>query len=399
MKQNILWTAFALCAISYGFGGMASTLMSAYLPDAVPELLGGPVSEARMGEVGAYINAMALYGWMVGGLIFGGISDRIGRKKVLVLVTALYGLATILVAFADNWPILLLYRFLSGMGVGGVLLITTVYLSEIWPEKNRPVALGILAISFPVGIVATGGLAVLFPNWRDAFWLGLVPLANAGLIGFLLPESTPWATLDRQEHAPYKVIFAPQYRSALLSGALIFGAVLIGLWGIFSWLPTWVQSLMPLGSDGQKERGIAMMLLGIGGIVGGTFSGFLMRRFGSRVTLMGTFGGLIATCSLLFLTNKTFTPIIYLETAALSLFFGISQGALSGYIPGLFPTNIRASASGFCFNVGRFFTATAVFFVGALVTLLGGFGNALLSFSLMFLVALLATYFYTIKTN
>lgn len=286
-------------------------------------------------------------------------------------------------------------ELIATMGVGGVLLITTVYIAEIWPEKNRPVALGILAIAFPVGIVATGGLTVLFQNWRDAFWLGLVPVANAVLIGFLLPESAQWATLDRQDHATYKAVFAPQYRSALLSGALIFGAVLIGLWGIFSWLPTWVQSLMPLGSDGQKERGIAMMLLGIGGIVGGTFSGFLMRRFGSRATLMGTFGGLIAACSLLFLTNKSFTPIIYLETAALSLFFGISQGALSGYIPGLFPTNIRASASGFCFNVGRFFTATAVFFVGALVAFLGGFGNALLSFSLMFLVALLATYFHT----
>ena len=108
---------------------------------------------------------------------------------------------------------------------------------------------------------------------------------------------------------------------------------------------------------------------------------------------MLTFIGLIGACCLLFLTNKTFTPIIYVETALLTLCFGISQGSLSSYIPELFPTVIRATATGFCFNVGRFFTATAVFFVGALVTAFGGFGNALLAFSVTFIVALGMAYF------
>ena len=79
--------------------------------------------------------------------------------------------------------------------------------------------------------------------------------------------------------------------------------------------------------------------------------------------------------------------------AVLAFFFGISQGALAVYIPQLFPTVIRASATGFCFNVGRLFTGTVVFFIGALVVLLGGYGNAIFIFSFVFLIGLTATCF------
>lgn len=385
--------AFLLCTISYLFCGTASTIMSTYLPNAISELLNEQITEAKLGEVGAYINAISLYGWMFGGILFGILADKIGRKKVLVLSTALYGFATILVVFVPNWYILLLFRFFSGMGVGGVLLLATVYISEIWPEKTRPIFLGFLAIAFPVGIVGTGAITVLFSNWRDAFWLGTIPVIDAALIWFLLPESPKWQKQDKSEGVVYKSIFQSEYRKNLVVGSLIFGAVLIGLWGIFSWLPTWVQSLLPAGQDGQKERGLTMMLLGIGGIIGGSFSGFLIKSLGNRNTLMLTFAGLIVACGLLFLTNSSFSAVVYFEIALLALFFGVSQGSLSSYIPELFPTKIRATATGFCFNIGRLFTATAVFFVGALVTFFGGFGNALLSFSVFFVLAILATFF------
>ena len=379
--------------ITYLFGGTVSTLMSASLPVAVPELLGGNVSEARLGEVGAYISAVFIYGWMFGGLLFGIVSDRIGRKKVLIFVTLLYGIATLLTVFVQNWYVLMAYRFITGMGVGGVLLIATVYISEIWAEKTRPIALGILAVAFPIGIVTTGGLTVSFSSWRESFWLGLIPISVAILMLFLLPESTQWTQIEKSKKVSYSTIFEPLYRKNLVTGSLIFGSVLIGLWGIFSWIPTWIQTLLPIGQNGQQERGISMMLLGSGGILGGILSGFLIKYFGSRKTLIFTFLGCILACSILFLSNQEFNKIIYLQTAFLSLFFGISQGALSSYIPDLFPTIIRATASGFCFNFGRFFTATAVFFVGTMVAFFGGFSNALLSFSLVFLIALITAYF------
>nr|WP_295932390.1 MFS transporter [uncultured Dyadobacter sp.] len=384
------WLAFALCVVSYTLSGTVSTLMSVYLPVAIPELNGGAVSEARLGEIGAYVNAIFLYGWMTGGLLFGIVSDRIGRVKSLTLVTALYGLSTCLVTIVPDWYTLLAARFLTGMGVGGVLLISTVYISEIWDARTRAVILGILAVCFPVGIVTTGSLNLLFSDWRTAFGIGAIPVVAAVLIFMLAPESDQWRLVRKGDNSR-EGIFDEKNRPNLVTGSLIFGSVLIGLWGIFSWLPTWAQTLLSAGQDGQQERGLIMILLGMGGITGGIFSGILMNRFGKRNTLMATFATCVVMCGVLFVTNRTFSGIIYIETAMLAFCFGISQGALSSYIPELFPVAVRGTATGFCFNVGRFFTATAVFFIGSLVAVLGGFGNALLVFSIPFLVALYVT--------
>lgn len=388
-KNNL---AFAICMLCYLLGGTFATLMSVYLPVAIPELLNKKVYEQELGEIGAYLGSAFLYGWTIGGLLLGVVSDKIGRVKAFALSAGLCGLFTFLVVFVPNWQTLMVYRFLTGMGVGGILLISTVYIAEIWQENTRPVAVGILAVAFPIGIVLTGGLNVFFAHWRDAFWLGILPVILSLVAFFFLPESTRWRQSKRTDYQSTGNIFSPENRRNTLIGSFTFGSVLVGLWGLFSWIPTWIQSLLTGTSDGQKERGLTMMLLGIGGIIGGSFSGFLIKKLGTRHTLMLTFLGCIVASGLLFLTNSTFSPIIYAETAFLSLFFGISQGALSSYIPELFPTNIRATATGFCFNIGRFFTATAVFFVGTLVSLLGGFSNALLVFSVTFLVAFTTVY-------
>ncbi|GAB4000313.1 MFS transporter [Spirosoma daeguense] len=379
------WFAFSLCSLSYLLGGTASTLMATFLPVAVPELLGKSVSQTQLGDVGAYISAAFLYGWMAGGLVFGLVSDRIGRARAVAFVTLLYGGAMMLTVSATSWQILILYRFLTGAGVGGVLLLTTVYFSETWPEKSRAVVLGILAVMFPVGIVATGGLNAGLVPWRQAFWLGAVPVLVSLLMFVRLPESENWLRLRQQPQT--EKAWSSADRTNLFTGVLIFGTVLIGLWGTFSWIPTWVQSLLPVGQTGGRERGLTMMLLGMGGIVGGMLSGVLIGRLGSRLTLLLTFAGCAGGCALLFLSNRQFSPIIYAETAFVALFFGISQGALSSIIPALFSVRIRATAAGISFNIGRFFTATAVFFVGTMVAALGGFGNALLVFSIAFLVA------------
>jgi MFS family permease len=390
--------AFLLCMLCYLFGGTVSTLVSVYLPVAVPELLGKPVSEQELGDTGAYLNSAFIFGWVLGGLLLGVLSDKIGRVKTLAFSAGLYGLFTLLVVWAGNWQTLLVYRFLAGMGVGGVLLISTVYISEIWQAGSRPVALGMLAVSFPVGIVLAGSLNMLFAHWREAFWLGILPLILAGLTLFFLPESRKWQQLKKSDNLQDDAL-PPGYGKNLLTGSVIFGAVLVGLWAIFSWLPTWVQSLLHGISDGQNERGITMMLLGTGGMVGGSFSGFLVQKLGNRRTLLLTFSGCLGACCLLFLTNSRFSSFVYAETAFLALFFGVSQGALSNYIPALFPTAVRATATGFCFNIGRFFTGIAVFFVGSLVVFFGGFGKALLAFSAAFLIAFLMAFFTKDKTE
>jgi MFS family permease len=168
--------------------------------------------------------------------------------------------------------------------------------------------------------------------------------------------------------------------------------MLIGLWAIFSWVPTWIQSLIS-GSDAQKERGLSMMMLGMGGLIGGFISGWLVNAIGKRKAMILCFAACSLFSFILFKTNSGFNPIIYGEIAILAFFFGASQGVLSVYIPNMFPTSVRGAATGFCFNIGRIFTATAVLFVGVLVTILGGYGNALFLFSLVFIIGLTVSYF------
>jgi len=377
------WYSLVLCLLAYGLAGVISTVMSAYLPNIVKELSQEEISTDNLGSIGSYLSSVFLFGWMTGGIIFGIISDKIGRKPNLIIATFLSGLFTILSGHIHDLELLLIFRFITGMGVGGVLLISTIYIAEIWEDKTKPIILGILAVFFPIGIICSGALTMWFADWRDAFNIGIFSVL-VSLLMTTIPEVSVWNKFDKIKEVN---LLPNKYKSNLLFGIIIFGSVLIGLWAIFSWIPTWIQSILPLGQNGQNERGTVMMLLGFGGILGGSISGILVKYLDTRITLLLTFMGCFLSSCVLFLTNKNFSEIIYFEVALLSFFLGLSQGSLSSYIPSLFPTSIRATATGLCFNIGRFFTASAVFFIGNLVVFLGGFHIALMIFSLFFIIA------------
>jgi MFS family permease len=384
----LLWATFIICFFGNILGGTISTLMSVYLPVVVRTLL-GDVSE-ELNYVSGYINALYLVGWAFGGFSWGIISDRIGRAKALALCMGCYGLFTSLIHFANSWEQVVVLRLISGFGVGGVLVISATFLSEIWPQRSRSIIIGIVSIGFPIGVFSAGLINYIVSDWRQAFLAGLIPFTLALLSLWLLKESDRWR--ESKKASSTQVNFTQDVKSDLFKGAIIFGTMLIGLWAIFSWLPTWVQSLLTT-SDGQTERGLTMMLLGAGGLSGGFFSGWISNALGVRRAMMLCFFGCICMSVLLFGLNTTFSTIIYVETAALALFFGISQGLLSIYIPQLFPVQIRATATGICFNVGRLLTAIAVFFVGTLVIAVGGYGNTILIFSTVFLIGFVTLYF------
>lgn len=377
------WWAFALCFLSNVLAGLSSTLTSVYLPVMVAELRGGDASQA-LSQVSAYINALYFVGWAIGGMTWGWIGDRIGRSRALALAVGMYGSFTFLKGFASSWEMMLVFQFFCGFGVGGVLVLNTTLLAEIWPEKSRAVFIGVLSIGFPVGIFSAGAMNYLVGSWRHGFMIGAVPMALGVLSYATLRESERWCAA---RSAPEAVRPAwREHRSSLLNGSVIFGCMLIGMWAIFSWLPTWVQTLLPAGSDGQRERGLSMMLMGMGGLTGGFLSGWVANSLGVRRAMLLCFGGCFTLAILLFKAHGAFTALTMANIAILALMFGISQGLLSVYIPLLFPVPIRATATGLCFNFGRYFTAAAVYFVGALVSTLGGYGNSLLTFSMVFVV-------------
>ena len=380
---------FAVCFISTAIGGTVSTLMSVYLPVAVRELFNSPSND--LDRISGYINALYIVGWTLGGFASGILSDHLGRKKSLLLSIGLYGLFTILTGQMLNWQGVLICRFITGVGVGAVLVTSVTILTEVWPEKSRAIFIGIVSIAFPVGIFSAGLINYFFTSWRQGFLVGIIPLTIALTGIVLIRESESWKkyALERKTSSnSLRQLFSGEYSKEVLVGAITFGSMLIGLWAIFSWLPTWVQSLITSNTDAQKERGISMMILGMGGLTGGFLSGWIVNAVGMRKAMLVCFGVCSIMSFILFRTNTGFTPVIYAEIGILALFFGASQGILSVYVPMLFPISIRATATGFCFNVGRIFTAAAVLFIGVLESALGGYSNALFYFSLVFIVGL-----------
>ncbi len=384
----LLWGSFAICFLCNISAGLISTLMSVYLPPVVQDLT-GKTGAGELSTISAYIQSLYIAGWAAGGFFWGFISDKTGRVKALSLSVGLFGRFTFMIAFAPSWEYVVLFRLLSGLSVGGILVITPTLLFEIWPVKSRAVMIGIDSIGFPVGIFSSGLVTVIISDWRDAFLIGVLPIALSVMAVLVLKESEHW----RNSTAELTRTRATEHdRSNLLKGSMIFGSMLIGLWGMFSWIPTWVQSLLGT-TGGQNERGIAMMLLGAGGLIGGFASGWVSNALGVRRAMMFCFRGCIAMSGLLFGLNDSFSSIIYVELAFLSFFFGISQGLLSIYVPQLFPVRIRGTFTGICFNIGRIVTAIAIFFVGFFVVFFNGYSNTLLAFAGIFLIGFLTMLF------
>ena len=392
VNNTYLAMLFALCFVTSALGGTVSTLMSVYLPVVVKDLQ-GDLGAQELNSVSGFINALFIFGWAFGGFSWGLISDRIGRKSALLYAVACYGVFTFMTGLMPSWMGVVACRFMSGFGVGGVLVVSFTLLSEIWPKKSKAVVTGILSIAFPVGIFSAGVINFVVSSWREGFFVGAVPVLLA-LIGMaVLKESDKWLEHRKEKADGHKkpLWHSAENRRELLVGSLMFGTMLIGLWAIFSWLPTWVQSLIP--GDAQKERGLSMMCMGMGGLAGGFFSGWVVNLIGTRKAMLLSFAICSLMSFLLFKLNTTFSPLVFVEIGLLAIFFGISQGALSSFIPQLFHTGIRATATGFCFNIGRLFTGTAVLFIGVLVSALGGYGNAIFIFSTVFLVGFVVVLF------
>ena len=383
---------FLICFFSSLFGGTVSTLMSVYLPDAIKDLLHGTVGQ-NTDNITATINAVFIFGWTVGGIIWGIFCDTIGRKQSFIYATLCYGVFTILTGLAPSWFIVVACRFASGFGIGGVLVVTTMLISEGYQEKQREVLLGILSISIPVGIFSAGLLTYFVTQWRYAFIVGSIPVILSILAVSLFTESEKWRSAVKKENEVIQNLnhlFSSSNSKNLLMGSLVFGAALIGLWATFSWLPYWIQNLVS-GNSGQKERGLAMMLMGGGGLLGGFISGWVVHAIGLKRTLLICFGCCFVLSFILFRLTTSLSPVVYFQIAFITIFFGMSQGALSMYIPELFPTSLSATATGVCFNLGRIITGVAVFFIGSLVEVLGGYGNAIFYFSFVFLIGFVIT--------
>lgn len=381
-----LWSVFAACFLGHVFCGVISTLVSAYLPDILGDF--GQSLPQQSQSAGSYINALYILGWAFGGMATGYVSDRIGRIRTIGACLVWLGIWTLALPSSVSWQFLALFRLMAGLGTGGVMVVAMTFLSEVWPQKSRTTVIGLVSVGFPIGIFSSGIITYLLPEWKAAMYFGLAPIVLAVFTMLSVAESKQWLSSKSEIKNTEKP--NPFSLPNLWASTIIFGSMVIGLWSAFSWIPTWAQSLIT-DSDGQRERGIIMMLLGLFGILGGSFAGLVVKKIGVRSAIIMCFVGVLAISFALYGLVRQFTFWIYPLTAMLSFTFGISQGLLSSFVPQLFPFSVRAFATGISFNLGRIITAVAVFSIGSFVVFFGSYGNSLLVFSMVFIPGLIAS--------
>jgi MFS family permease len=383
---------------------MDATIYALVLHPALHDLLrsqtGGSVSQEAIGWYGGIIFSIFLIGWAVGGVLFGVLADRFGRTKTLVFTILIYALFTGLAALSADWWHLAIYRFLTALGIGGEWAAGAALVAEVWPEEKRAKAAGVLQSAWAAGffIAAAINLMLRHSGWRPLFVVGIAPAVVALFVRLWVKEPERWVKAHERERQPGAArarklaeLFQPGLlRSTLVGSGLAFVAV-FGLWGATNWTPTLVRSLPEL--QGLEPEALttyvsyATMLLNAGSLAGYLSFGPLADWWGRRAVFALMCVGSLVMLPVTFLTPRSFANVLLL----LPMLGFFNNGIFSGfpiYLPELYPTRLRATGAGFCFNVGRVVASAGPFLTGFLVTALGGFGRAASAIALIYLVGL-----------
>jgi MFS family permease len=375
---------------------------------------------------GTIATACFLVGWATGGLVFGMYGDRIGRVRTLTMTILLYSLFTGFSALSITPYDYCLYRFLTGLGVGGVFAAAVALLAETMPDNARPFTLGLMQALSAVGNITAALLymalglletyghlsglnAVGLNAWRVLFLIGLVPALLVVFIQARLKEPESWRQAKQAADAgtgkklgSYADLFSdPTTRRHALLGMLLAFVGVVGLWGIafFSvdlqqmiFRPAFKQAAeetypMPDASVAtaeakaavEKDRkqlvkgrtiiwaGITSLAINVGAFFGMSGFAWLASHIGRKPAFVIALVASAATVALVFVGTTTLFDIIWMN-----VLMGVCMLALFGgyaiYLPELFPTRLRATGTSFCYNVGRFIAATGPLMLGVLTT-------------------------------
>lgn len=397
------WLVLFVAWLGWVFDAMDATIYAIVLHPALHDLLhstsGGPPTTEQIGWYGGIIFSIFLIGWAIGGITFGVIADRFGRTKVLIATIMIYAVFTGAAALADTWWHLALSRFLTALGIGGEWAAGAAIVAETWPEDKRAKAAGVLQSAWAVGffLAATMNLTLKETyGWRGLFLIGVLPAFVALFVRWWVKEPERWTHAHAERAIPLTAIFAGDLRRATLAGSALAFVAVFGLWGSTNWAPTLIRELPDLkGQDPAtltKYVSYAIMALNAGAIFGYLGFGPLADRFGRRPVF-----ALMCVGSLIMLPVTYLTPSSYSGVLMLLPILGFfNNGIFSGfpiYLPELYPTKLRATGAGFCFNAGRVLASAAPFLTGWLVTALGTFGRAASTIALIYLIGLVVLLF------
>jgi MFS family permease len=386
------WTVLFAAWLGWGFDAFDGLLFNFVAPNCVPALLGlaigSPEAKAPTLYWTGLLTSILLLGWAAGGVLFGILGDRIGRTKTLLITILFYSLGTFACAFAPNIWVFMGCRIIASLGIGGEWAAGAAMVAEVVPERWRVEAGALLYTAAPVGLFLAAFTndqmtRVILPgnpevSWRYVFFTSLIPASIALGIRFLIKEPERWQRVERDSAAHIRELFTPQYRRTTLGGLAIAVVALLTWWTCNAFIPIIATGLAQMAAKAQNEAA-------------GTATQLLIEQWKTATSYSFTAGGLIGTLLTVpvakFLGRKWMFGIYFLLSAIAMLATFGSQvpanlrlwsglyfiigimlfGVLSSftyYLPELFPTRLRATGAGFCYNIGRVITAAGPFLVG-----------------------------------
>jgi MFS family permease len=424
------WFVFIVASLAWLFDCLDQQLFLLARNSAMKALLPPDMDPIKYG---GYATSIFVAGWATGGLIFGSVGDRIGRAKTLTLTVLIYSVCTGLSAFSQGWIDFAIYRFLTGLGVGGVFGLAVALVADTLPDTARAGALGTLQALSAVGNVTAGlvsmymghleGIKAIEPGtaWKYMFLVGAAPAFLCVFIQMRLKEPEKWVKARAAGKAAgvkfgsYTALLGDvRWRGPALLGMMLCVAGVIGLWGIGFFSPELVgdvmqRSLMEEGVAADKIAGEKTYWIGVNSIVQniGAFVGMLLfTKFAQSLGRKKAFA--FAFIAAMLATIGYFQFFNGRGDIWMSAIMGACQLALFAgfaiYLPELFPTSLRSTGTSFCYNVGRFIAASGPFTLGSLQAALKAgattpeakleaFRNACSYMSVVFLLGLVALAF------
>jgi MFS family permease len=388
------WRVLICACMGWALDIMDGYLYAIVLFPAMSDLL-GTTQSATIGWYGGIVLSIFMIGWALGGLIFGPFADRYGRAKTMAITILIYAGFTGLCSIAGSWQELALYRFMTGLGIGGEWSAGAALIAETWPERSRAKAAGIMQSCGGIGFFLASLLYLFIGpyGWRWVFALGILPAVVAFYIRRSLEEPERWVHAKAQSHSLSAIFKKPMRRDVLVGTGLAVIAT-FGYQGAIQWVPSWISAM--LHAQGAKtvipQVSLITTVLNFGGMTGCLVFPFVAERLGRKRALLSYFLG-----ALIFVPTTFFRAETFIQALVVSPLMGFfAAGVFAGfaiYFPELFPTAVRATAQGFCYNFARIVSAFAPIAVGAIVSAYGSFAPAIAIVSLVYLLGLIVIAF------
>lgn len=384
------WLVLAVASMGWMFDTMDQWLYVMARQPALRELLGAGATDADVKSYSGLVQTCFILGWATGGFLFGIIGDRLGRTRTMAITVLMYAGFTGLSGLTRNWQEFAALRFLTGLGIGGEFAAGASLVAEVFPAHARASALGVMQACSAIGNITAGLINLTVGaspdwGWRWMFALGVAPAFLVFIIRMFVKEPDSWHHAKEEERlggqalGSMRELFGnPVYRRNTLVGVCLAAVGVIGFWGIGTWSPDLLrQAINPdnlktpeIKQMVEQSVGLAVMAQNAGAFFGILAWAWLAQIIGRRPTFAITFVSCLVMVPTTFFLTKSFT-------AALVLFplMGFTTTALFGgfavYFPELFPTRLRATGTGFCYNVARYLAAGAPFVFGHLSGAIG----------------------------